>query len=99
MPTGSRPAWSGRMARTRAGDGPALSPGRRPDRHPPGRGTGAIPAMKTDATMGPPDRGKAAVTVTELGHLASGVGHHVINAFAAVVSNAEILRLKLVGLE
>ncbi|CAN5850216.1 hypothetical protein BH23PLA1_BH23PLA1_06360 [soil metagenome] len=28
-----------------------------------------------------------------LGHLASGVGHHVINAFSAIVSNAEILRL------
>lgn len=29
-----------------------------------------------------------------LGHLSSGVGHHVINAFSAVVSNAELLRLK-----
>lgn len=28
-----------------------------------------------------------------LGHLASGVGHHVINAYSAIVSNAEILRL------
>ena len=28
-----------------------------------------------------------------LGHLASGIGHHVINAFSAIVSNAEILRL------
>jgi signal transduction histidine kinase len=28
-----------------------------------------------------------------LGQLAAGVGHHVINAFSAVVSNAEILRL------
>ncbi|GAC1463365.1 MAG: hypothetical protein NVSMB9_00760 [Isosphaeraceae bacterium] len=28
-----------------------------------------------------------------LGHLASGVGHHVINAFSAIVSNAELLRL------
>jgi two-component system, NtrC family, sensor kinase len=28
-----------------------------------------------------------------LGQLAAGVGHHVINAFAAIVSNAEILRL------
>lgn len=53
--------------------------------------------MRPDTTTGPPDRGKAAVTVTDLGHLASGVGHHVINAFAAVVSNAEILRLKLTG--
>jgi two-component system, NtrC family, sensor kinase len=44
---------------------------------------------------GAPDRGKAVVTVSELGHLASGVGHHVINAFSAVVSNAEILRLRL----
>lgn len=29
-----------------------------------------------------------------LGHLSSGVGHHVINAFSAIVSNAELLRLK-----
>ena len=28
-----------------------------------------------------------------LGQLAAGVGHHVINAFSAIVSNAEILRL------
>src|SRR5262245_46648958 len=27
-----------------------------------------------------------------LGHLASAVGHHVINAFSAIVSNAEVLR-------
>lgn len=31
--------------------------------------------------------------LTNLAHLASAVGHHVINAYAAVVSNAEILRL------
>lgn len=29
----------------------------------------------------------------DLGHLSSGVGHHVINAFSAIVSNAELLRL------
>ncbi len=29
----------------------------------------------------------------DLGHLSGGIGHHVINAFSAVVSNAEILRL------
>ncbi len=51
--------------------------------------------MPLKPTVGVPDRGKQAVTVTELGHLASGVGHHVINAFSAIVSNAEILRLKL----
>ncbi len=51
--------------------------------------------MKSDAPVGPPDRGKAVATVTELGHLASGVGHHVINAFSAVVSNAEILRIRM----
>ena len=32
--------------------------------------------------------------LTDLGHLAGGVGHHVINAFSAIVSNAELLRLK-----
>jgi signal transduction histidine kinase len=31
--------------------------------------------------------------LADMGHLASGVGHHVINAFSAIVSNAEILRL------
>src|SRR5262245_22815826 len=31
--------------------------------------------------------------LNNLGHLAAGVGHHVINAFAAIVSNAELLRL------
>lgn len=31
-------------------------------------------------------------SLIELGHLSSGIGHHVINAFAAIVSNAEILR-------
>ena len=31
--------------------------------------------------------------LTGLGHLASAIGHHVINAFSAIVSNAEILRL------
>jgi two-component system, NtrC family, sensor kinase len=51
--------------------------------------------MRPNSTVGAPDRGKAVVTVSELGHLASGVGHHVINAFSAVVSNAEILRLRM----
>lgn len=31
--------------------------------------------------------------LTDLGHLGSAVGHHVINAFSAIVSNAELLRL------
>lgn len=31
--------------------------------------------------------------LNELGQLAAGVGHNVINAFSAVVSNAELLRL------
>jgi two-component system, NtrC family, sensor kinase len=30
----------------------------------------------------------------DLGHLSSGIGHHVINAFSAIVSNAELLRLE-----
>ena len=29
----------------------------------------------------------------DLGHVSAGVGHHLINAFSAVVSNAELLRL------
>jgi signal transduction histidine kinase len=36
----------------------------------------------------------------ELGYLSSAVGHHVINAFAAIVSNAELLRSRaLAGLD
>src|SRR5437763_7850475 len=31
--------------------------------------------------------------LNHLGHLSAGVGHHVINAFSAIVSNAELLRL------
>ena len=31
--------------------------------------------------------------LTDLAHLGSAVGHHVINAYAAIVSNAEILRI------
>lgn len=34
------------------------------------------------------------VRLNNLGHLSAGVGHHVINAFSAIVSNAELLRLK-----
>jgi len=41
------------------------------------------------------DESEAPEALNDLGHLASGVGHHVINAFSAIVSNAEILRLKL----
>jgi two-component system NtrC family sensor kinase len=32
--------------------------------------------------------------LNNLGHLSAGVGHHVINAFSAIVSNAELLRLR-----
>lgn len=32
-------------------------------------------------------------SLTDIGHLSAGVGHHVINAFSAIVSNAEIFRL------
>lgn len=44
---------------------------------------------------GPPSLTEASVRqLIELGHLSSGVGHHVINAFSAIVSNAELLRLE-----
>ena len=33
--------------------------------------------------------------LNDLGQLGSAVGHHVINAFSAIVSNAELLRIKL----
>src|SRR3954464_10334488 len=34
-------------------------------------------------------------SLNDLGHLSSAVGHHVINAFSAIVSNAEILRIRM----
>ena len=37
----------------------------------------------------------SAEPLNNLGHLSSAVGHHVINAFAAAVSSAEIIRIKL----
>ncbi len=45
--------------------------------------------------MPPIDSETAPKLLNDLGHLASGVGHHVINAFSAIVSNAELLRIKL----
>jgi len=45
--------------------------------------------------MQPIDDSEAPEALNDLGHLASGVGHHVINALSAIVSNAEILRLKI----
>ena len=41
------------------------------------------------------DSDPAAEPLNNLGHLSSAVGHHVINAFSAVVSSAEILRIKM----
>ncbi|MDB5353092.1 MAG: histidine kinase [Planctomycetota bacterium] len=43
--------------------------------------------MSHDDTSDPSER------LTNLAHLSSAVGHHVINAYSAIVSNAEILRL------
>jgi signal transduction histidine kinase len=45
--------------------------------------------IMTGGTHGEPDE---AERLKELGHLAAAVGHHVINAFSAVVSNAELIR-------
>ena len=41
------------------------------------------------------DSDPSAEPLNNLGHLSSAVGHHVINAFSAVVSSAEILRIKM----
>jgi signal transduction histidine kinase len=43
--------------------------------------------------MGNNDLDAAIERLNNLGHLSAGVGHHVINAFSAIVSNAELLRL------
>jgi len=47
-----------------------------------------------DTTMTPANKGEAEESerLRELGHLSASVGHHVINAFSAVVSNAELIR-------
>ena len=39
------------------------------------------------------DQAESRDQLVRLGHLASAVGHHIINAFSAVVSNAELLRI------
>ena len=58
--------------------------------HPLNMSNPSLPAESAD------DRDMAQVheKLTDLGHLSGGVGHHVINAFSAIVSNAELLRLK-----
>src|SRR5262245_44526398 len=43
-------------------------------------------------TGGSPDGQDDAERLKELGHLAAAVGHQVINALSAVVSNAELIR-------
>jgi two-component system, NtrC family, sensor kinase len=43
-------------------------------------------------TVGRGDELDEAERLKELGHLSAAVGHHVINAFSAVVSNAELIR-------
>ncbi len=43
--------------------------------------------MTDDDPRGPEER------LADLAHLSAGIGHHVINAFSAIVSNAEILKL------
>lgn len=43
--------------------------------------------------MSSAERTEVVEQLNDLGQLAAGVGHHVINAFSAIVSNAELLRL------
>ncbi len=47
----------------------------------------------------PKNKGEAAENdrLTDLGHLSASVGHHVINGFSAVVSNAELIRSRAAG--
>lgn len=42
----------------------------------------------------PNDSVSPSTHLTDVGHLGSAVGHHVINAFTAIVSNVEMLRLR-----
>src|SRR5262249_4119608 len=53
------------------------------------RRTDEYEVIMTGGTNGEPDE---AERLKELGHLSAAVGHHVINAFSAVVSNAELIR-------
>src|SRR3954465_7851525 len=48
--------------------------------------------MMTAMTGGSRDGSDDAERLKELGHLSAAVGHQVINAFSAVVSNAELIR-------
>ena len=86
MPTGSKPESSGE---TTAGY------------QDPGTGSGSYPVFTPHLPAGqgpaltPIDPKDAPKVLNDLGHLGSGVGHHVINAFSAIVSNAELLRIKL----
>jgi two-component system, NtrC family, sensor kinase len=59
-----------------------------------GWGDGLIEVIMTGASGGEPDE---AERLKELGHLSAAVGHHVINAFSAVVSNAELIRSHVQG--
>jgi two-component system, NtrC family, sensor kinase len=52
-----------------------------------------LPRETTGHHMTGNDEPEAIERLISLGHLSSGVGHHVINAFSAIVSNAELLRL------
>jgi signal transduction histidine kinase len=77
-------AWRGRSRRLHFPDYCRFFPR---DRQ--ARGDGAIEVIMIGASGGDSDE---AERLKELGHLAAAVGHHVINAFSAVVSNAELIR-------
>jgi two-component system, NtrC family, sensor kinase len=49
--------------------------------------------MTAVTTMAEHDLDSTIERLNNLGHLSAGVGHHVINAFSAIVSNAELLRM------
>jgi signal transduction histidine kinase len=53
------------------------------------RTVGALCEVIMTGASGEPEE---AERLKELGHLSAAVGHHVINAFSAVVSNAELIR-------
>src|SRR5207237_1335821 len=53
---------------------------------------GSDRSMVTAMTGGSRDGIDDAERLKELGHVAAAVGHSVINAFSAVVSNAELIR-------
>jgi len=56
-----------------------------------------LEAADTMTTRGNKEEAEEHDRLRDLGHLSASVGHHVINAFSAVVSNAELIRSRAIA--